>query len=119
MERSLPVCLASLVGLFSGDVSEGSLVSLGVSESEVWIFTSFEADGAAEGWLEEWSEVSMVGLLGLTVAEELVLVPGSMKRGAGDLGLAVFLRSSSIMEGVDLLGLELLSLELGDLLALL
>ena len=46
-------------------------------------------------------------------------MPGLMKRGAGDLGLADFLRSSSMVAGVDLLGLELLSLALGDLLALL
>ena len=121
VERSLPVCEASLAGLFSGGVSEGSLVSLGVLESEVGIFTSLEVDGMEEGWAEELSKVSiaLVGLLGLTVAGGLLLVPGSIKRGAGDLGLADFLRSSSIVEGADLLGLELLSLELVDLLALL
>ena len=73
---------------------------------------------ATKGWLEESSEVSVVGLLGLAVTEEL-LVPGSMKRGAGDLGLADFLRSSSMVGGVDFLDLELLSLALGDLLTLL
>ena len=90
MERSLPVCLASLAGLFSGDVSEGFLVSFRVSDSEVWVFALFEVDVATKGWLEESSEVSVVGLLGLAVAEEM-LVPGSMKRGAGDLGLADFI----------------------------
>ena len=59
--RSLPVCLASLAGLFSGDVLEGFLVSFGVSESEVWVFASFEVDVATKGWLEESSGVSVVG----------------------------------------------------------
>ena len=88
---------------------------------------------ATRGWLEESSEISMVGLLGLAVAEELLglgsmkrgafteelLGPGSMTRGAGDLGLAFFLRSLSMVGGMDLLDLELPSFALGDLLTLL
>ena len=74
-----------------------------------------------EDWEEELSEFSsgLVGFLGLMVTGGLLSVPGSMKRGAGDLVLADFLRSLSIVEGADFLDLELLSLELGDLLGLL
>ena len=52
------------------------------------------------------------------LTEEL-LGPGSMRRGAGDLGLAFFLRSSSMVGGMDLLDLELPSFALGDLFTLL
>ena len=133
MERSLLISLVSLVGLFSGDVSESFLESSGVSVSRDCVFASFRVDGATRGWLEESSEVSVVGFLGLAVSEEIpglgsmkreavaeeLLGPGSMRRGAGDLGLAFFLRSSSMVGGMDLLDLELPSFELGDLLTLL
>ena len=74
-----------------------------------------------EDWEEELSKFlsAMVGFLGLMITGGPLSVPGSMKRGAGDLFLADFLRSLSIVEGAGLLDLELLSLELGDLLGLL
>ena len=76
MGNSLFVCVASLAGLLSADVSEGSLVSLGVLESEFGDFTSLEVDGMEEGWAEELSKISsaFAGLLGLTVAGGLLLV---------------------------------------------